>query len=580
MAHRRAGSASSRRRLASGARQHAAGIARSRGGRRGVHRIAGFLLSSRQLRKRCADGEALSPTTGGIHRPADEHAERWRLRYQALVEVSRQIVYEEDPATNTVDYAGDVEGILGYRPSELNGDPACWRDLVHPEDRQAFDRDHGRTRTTGAEFQLDYRVRRRDGSYAHVRDRGQALGEAAAGGSRILGCVVDLSRQHELEDQARHTQRMELVGRLASGLAHDFNNLLTIMNGYSDLVLGHLPAGDMTREMLREIKKAGRQAAVLTRQLLAFSRQPATAPQVVDLNTVIADLEKMLRRLLGEDVELITRLRPELPSVTADPGQLEQVVMTLAVAAREALPRGGRLVMETHEETRLNGTAELPAGVYVRLTVTHSGQGIGRHEAAGAVDTLVATDKDEATDSFGLAAIQEIIRQAGGHAMADRLSIGDTRIDVYLPTAPGSAQRPNSTLDLASLPRGAETLLLVEDDDAVRAFCRFVLQSRGYHLLEAANAAEAFRVCEQHGERIDLLVTDVVMPSINGRQLAEWLARRRPETKVLYVSGYTRDTVVRHGVSQNEVHLLRKPFTPAALARAVRAVLDGASPPA
>ncbi len=397
---------------------------------------------------------------------------------------------------------------------------------------------------------------------------------------QIVGSVVtflDITERKNLEDQFRHAQKMEAIGRLAGGVAHDFNNMLTVINGYGELVLGALPAGDPTREPIREMVAAGSRAASLTRQLLAFSRKAIIEPRVLDLKAVVADVDKMLRRILGEDIQLTATADPEAGMVKADPGQIEQVLLNLVVNARDAMPQGGRLTIEVRnadlDETYTREHPDAKPGAYVLVAVTDSGCGMDRATLAHIFEPFFST-KGERGTGLGLATVHGIVRQSGGHvAVYSEVGQGTT-FKVYLPRV---EQRPllgKSHQGLTVMPRGSETVLLVEDEDAVRALSRHILQRSGYTVLEARDGVEAVRVASQHRDRIDLLVTDVVMPRLGGREVAERLAVLKPGVKVLFLSGYTDDAVVRHGILEAEVAFLQKPFSPASLSTKVREVLD------
>jgi two-component system, cell cycle sensor histidine kinase and response regulator CckA len=392
----------------------------------------------------------------------------------------------------------------------------------------------------------------------------------------------DVTARRRLEEQYRQAQKMEAVGRLAGGVAHDFNNLLTVINGYSDLLIDALPPGDPTRNLLDEIRKAGERSAGLTRQLLAFSRKAVVAPRVLDLNALVVDLEGMLRRLVGEDVSLAVRTHPRLGVVRADAGQLEQVLMNLVVNARDAMPRGGRLTIETRNAELGEDYARAHAGVrpgkYVMLAVSDTGHGIPPDVLPHLFEPFFTTKEPGRGTGLGLATVHGIVQQAGGHVGVYSEVGAGTTFKVYLPrlTDPAVGGVPASAVRAPV--GGTETVLLVEDEGGVRALSRHILRTAGYTVLEASDGAEAVRVARGHPGPIDLLVTDVVLPGLSGRELAERLAAIRPRMEVLYLSGYTDDAVVRHGVLEEHVHFLQKPFTPAALTHKVREALDRPAP--
>jgi PAS domain S-box-containing protein len=399
-------------------------------------------------------------------------------------------------------------------------------------------------------------------------------------GKELIGAVVtflDVTHQRKLEEQLRQAQKMDALGQLAGGVAHDFNNLLTIITGYSALLLQSTPPDDPKREWLEEIRKAGERSASLTRQLLAFSRKQVPSPKVLDLNEVVRDTEKMLRRVIGEDIQLTTVLHPQLGSVKADPGQLEQVLLNLAVNARDAMPQGGKLTIETNNvdlgEDYARSHADVRPGQYVMLAVTDTGNGITEEVKLRMFEPFFTTKGPGYGTGLGLAVVLGIAKQSDGSVEVYSEPGVGTSFKIYLPRMEQAASTRTSSPGLGTAPLGTETLLLVEDEDAVRALTRFTLQQCGYHVLEASHGEEAIRVASKYEERIHLLVTDVVMPGMGGRVLAERLLILRPEIKILYLSGYTDDAVVRHGILHEEVNFLQKPFSTNALASKVREVL-------
>ncbi len=371
---------------------------------------------------------------------------------------------------------------------------------------------------------------------------------------------------------------MEAIGRLAGGVAHDFNNLLTIICGYSELMLAHLPASDSGRDLIKEIQKAGDRAASLTRQLLAFSRKQVLEPKVLDVNTVVAEVDKMLRRLIGEDIELVNATRPDLGRALADSGQIEQILLNLALNARDAMPRGGTLTIKTAnvelDEHYAHLNPEVRPGPYILLSVSDTGCGMDDATKAHIFEPFFTTKKEGDGTGLGLATVFGIVKQSNGHIAVESAPAHGTTIKVFLPRVDAPAPGKALPDEAAAILCGTETLLLVEDEDAVRALAAHVLRTRGYTVLEACNGAEAMRICFQHTGPIHLLATDVVMPGYSGRELADRLLDLRPETHVLFLSGYTDDAVVRHGVLAAEVAFLQKPFRVDALVRKVREVLD------
>jgi two-component system cell cycle sensor histidine kinase/response regulator CckA len=381
-------------------------------------------------------------------------------------------------------------------------------------------------------------------------------------------------------DALGQAQKMEAFGQLAGGVAHDFNNLLTIINGYSEMLIQGLSPGDETRGLLTEILKAGERSATLTQQLLAFSRKQIVAPKILDLNAIVTDTEKMLRRLIGEDVQLATSLAGGLGTVHCDDGQLHQVLLNLAVNARDAMPQGGRLTIETRNvelgEEYCRTHSEVPPGPYVLLMVSDTGCGMTAEVKARLFEPFFTTKEVGKGTGLGLAVIHGVVKQAGGHVEVSSETGVGTTFKVYLPRVGQPAQSGTSAAEVP--PQGTETVLMVEDDEGVRLLTRHMLKGFGYTVLEAASGADALRIAGKHAEPVHLVITDVVMPGMSGRQVAAEMASLHPEARVLFVSGYTDDAVVRHGVLQEGVHFLPKPFSSIGLARKIREVLDSPGP--
>ena len=383
------------------------------------------------------------------------------------------------------------------------------------------------------------------------------------------------------EEQLRQSQKLEAVGQLAGGIAHDFNNLLTVINGNSELLLRGL-RDEKQSERVQEIRKAGERAAQLTRQLLAFSRKQVLQPVVLNLNSIIPDTDKMLRRLIGADVDFLTSLEPELWPVKADPGQIEQVLMNLAINARDAMPQGGKLTIQTAnvylDESYAHGhAAAVSPGPYVMLAVSDTGHGMDAETRSRIFEPFFTTKEKGKGTGLGLSTVYGIVKQSGGNIWVYSEVGRGTTFKIYLPSvAEASEQRAPEAAPREGVPQGSETVLLVEDEEVVRRLARDILELNGYRVLEAADCREALSLCESHEGPIHLLLTDVVMPQMNGRELSECALALRPAMRVLYMSGYTDDSIVHHGVLDAGVAFLEKPFTPDAVARKVREVLDDA----
>jgi PAS domain S-box-containing protein len=388
----------------------------------------------------------------------------------------------------------------------------------------------------------------------------------------------DITERKHLEAQLRQSQKIEAVGRLAGGIAHDFNNLLTVINGYSDLLLGTEQLQDSLHDGLQQIRQAGQRASLLTSQLLAFSRRQVLQPQVLNLNAAVTNIAPMLRRLLGEHIELVTALAPGLGRVEVDPGQMDQVIMNLAINARDAMPEGGRLTVETanvgFDETDARKHAFIQPGPYVTLSVTDTGCGMDAGTRQRIFEPFFTTKPTGQGTGLGLSTVFGIVKQSGGSILVDSEPGRGARFTIYLPRVEEAVTEAQASPASASPPPGSETILLVEDEAMVRRLAQQVLLDRGYRVLVARDCREALVCSEEHNGLIDLLVTDAVMPEGSGTKVAERLALSRPGMKVLLMSGYTDDDMVRSGISEKGIPFLHKPFTPNELARKVREVLD------
>jgi signal transduction histidine kinase/CheY-like chemotaxis protein len=400
----------------------------------------------------------------------------------------------------------------------------------------------------------------------------QSLGDQCGAALERIAAQQELRRT---EAQLRQAQKMEAVGRLAGGIAHDFNNLLTTILGTCDLLLEELPREKQWREDVEEIRKAGDRAASLTRQLLAFSRKQVIEAETINLNETVASVSSMLRRLIGEDIELITRLEPALGMIRADSGQLEQVLMNLAVNARDAMPSGGALIIETANvqiEGDQDRTAGIPPGPYVMLAVSDNGIGMDAETQSHIFEPFFTTKEQGKGTGLGLATVYGIVRQSGGYvSVYSEPGIGAT-FKVYLP--PVHDIPTPRTITLVAPRGGSETILVAEDEPAVRNLARRVLESHGYEVMVASNAEEALARSREFAGRIHLLLTDVIMPGMSGSQLADHISTEREDSRVLFMSGYTDTAISHHGVLGPGIWYLQKPFSPVGLAEKVREVLD------
>jgi PAS domain S-box-containing protein len=395
----------------------------------------------------------------------------------------------------------------------------------------------------------------------------------------ILSINTDVTKKKSLEAQLLHAQRMEGIGMVAGGVAHDFNNLLTVISGFTVMVIDGMKPDDPSLSMLQEVYKAGERAATLTRQLLAFSRKQILQIQVLDLNSLIADAAKMLSRLIGENIRMVTDCDPTLCLVRADAGQIEQILLNLCVNARDAMPQGGHITVRTRnvefDEAYAREHPYVKPGHYVLLSVCDTGAGMDEATKTRVFEPFFTTKEVGKGTGLGLATVYGIVKQSGGSVEFDSSPGRGTTFQIYLPRVKEVASARKSPFDESKAPRGTETLLLVDDDAAVRSLARLALQTFGYHVLDAADGAAALLLNGAHPEPIHLLLTDVVMPGMSGRELADRLTALRPDLLVLYMSGYTDDAILRNGVATSSASFLAKPITPGMLARKVRLVLDG-----
>ena len=428
-----------------------------------------------------------------------------------------------------------------------------------------------------------WKHRRKDGTVIDVEITSHPIDFTGRRAEFVLAHDVTKRRVTEealrkSEEQLRQSQKLEAVGRLAGGVAHDFNNLLTVITGYSDLLLRKIEGEDPMRSKVGEIKKAAERAANLTRQLLAFSRKQVLEPRVMVLNETVAEMDKMLKRLIGEDVELVTVLDPQLRSVNVDPGQIEQVLMNLCVNARDAMPEGGKLTVETGnvylDSAYALSHGSVRPGWYTMLAVSDTGHGMDAETQERIFEPFFTTKETGKGTGLGLATVYGIVKQSGGNIWVYSEPGHGTTFKVYLPAVEEEAVE-EANAAVPHVPRGTETILLVEDEEAVRALLQDILEAEGYTVLVAHDGHDALRECERHEGPIHMVMTDVVMPRMSGRELVERLGGGKcAHVKVLYMSGYTDDAIVRHGVLDEGVSFLQKPFTPDAALRKVRETLD------
>ena len=465
------------------------------------------------------------------------------------------------------------EQILGYTTEEMRQLSAA--DLYNdPRDRVAYLAQLKKDSYVN-NYELCFRTHA--GARVWVLANANLVDATADKQGEIIGSVMDITERKHLEEQLRHSQKMDAIGRLAGGVAHDFNNLLTVISGYSDIVLDTLNPGDQTSWQILEIKKAADRAASLTRQLLAFSRRQLIEPSVLDLNTVVSGIHNMLRRVIGEDIELVTILRGTPGWVRADAGQIEQVLVNLVLNARDAMPAGGKLTVELSlEELSRNAWATSPtarAGRYVVLIVSDTGCGMDNDVLSRIFEPFFTTKERGKGTGLGLSTVYGIVKQSGGHIdVSSEIGCGTT-FRIYFPLAEESAEPEPEAPVFADVADGSETVLVVEDETLVRRMVRQILERHGYKVLEACDGHEALALLAYQHRSIDLILTDAVMPQMNGRQLVEQAAPLYPGIKIMYMSGYTDESLHGMPIDRN-IAFLAKPFTPEVLVRKLRAVLD------
>jgi PAS domain S-box-containing protein len=495
-------------------------------------------------------------------------------RYRLLVENTNDIIVQFDRDGRVIGIGSQIETQLGYSLDSLMGGSAF--DPIHPDDLATVQAawDHVWQHKTA---NATYRFRMANGDWRWFEARMTLIEEG--GRETVFVIAIDVTEQRSLAEQLQQAQKMEGIGRLAGGIAHDFNNLLTVMHGYTELVLAELPEDSAVAQDLRELLSTQERAANLTRQLLAFARNQVIAPQLLDLSALINDMARMLERLIGEDIEMRIHHQPDLAPVYADPGQIEQVVVNLIVNARDAMPRGGRLLIETSNATLSEDYtrthADVAVGRYVMTAVSDTGVGIPDDIKPHLFEPFFTTKGPGQGTGLGLATCYGIIKQNKGfiYIYSER-GVGTT-VKFYLPDATGQDNNPPASTTPAVQLHGSERIMVVEDEPILRELVERVLASYGYTTLIAANGVAALQMLEQQDEcPVDLLLTDVVMPQLGGQLLVDRIKARWPQLKILYTSGYTDQAVLEHGRLTSNIDFLAKPFTPLELAQRIRTVLD------
>jgi len=459
-----------------------------------------------------------------------------------------------------------ILSVTGYSPEEHYADPDISFKILHPDDHHFLESLlRGDVRKGGT---VTMKWVHKNGNVIWIEQRSVIVRDPSGQVIAIEGIARDISERRQLEEQLRHSQKMDAIGRLTAGVAHDFNNLLTVINGYSDLSLREIPAGNPARRKIDEVRKAGDQAAALTRQLLAFGRKQVSQPKLVDVNAAVNSNLGILRRVIGEDIQLVTTLDPELRPIKCDEGQIEQVLLNLAINSRDAMSRGGKLTIQT-----TNTLASEAGADQIMLSVTDTGCGMDAATQLRVFEPFFTTKGSGRGTGLGLSIVSSIVKQNGGKIELDSRPEGGTTFKIYLPTA--EATPAISAASQANEARnGSETVLVVEDDAAVRDFIRTILQQAGYRVVAARHGDHALEIWRQHQHQFELVITDLVMPHMSGHTLIQKIRSLSPGVRFLCTSGYADDAVARHGDLDPDIPLLRKPFSADTLLQTAREALD------
>lgn len=511
-------------------------------------------------------------------------------RLEDLVNSVECIVWEADIATQRLTFiSNQAERILGYPPQEWISNPNFWIERLDSQDRERVLTTLSECVASNQGCEIEYRTIASDGRVIWLRD---TISVTSEGGKaiKLSGTSEDITQQKaaeaavkEAEERLRQSQKMEAVGRLAGGLAHDFNNLLTAIIGYADLVLSDNTASEKIHSNVEQIATAGKRAADLTRQLLAFSRRQVLRPKVLDLTELLRNELVLLKRVVGSDVELVTNIPSTPLLIKADPSQIEQVMMNLIINGSDSMPEGGTLTLESFlisfdELAVQRAIVDLPPGAYACVMVHDNGGGMDEETISQIFEPFFTAKNHGCAAGMGLSTVYGIVKQSGGDITVNSIDGKGSVFSVYLPIVEESVPQISRRESTQSVQCETETILLVEDEPAVRALIRSVLESAGYHVLEADSGLKAVEVSMNYPKHIHLLLTDVVMPHMNGREAAEQILQQRPGLKVLYVSGYTSDEIIRNGLLQSEAVLLHKPFAPSILVKQLQDMLHPDDP--
>jgi two-component system cell cycle sensor histidine kinase/response regulator CckA len=546
------------------------------------HALGALVLKSysKDMRLRDRDKEVLTLISRQLaaaieHKRNEQTLRRSEVRYRSLVQTAVYGIYRSSLEGQFLDVNPALIGMLGYNSAleVLALDPK--KDVF--VDPGEYARLVDEFRRSGRMDGFEVRWKRKNGGAITVRISGRAVASEDEPADVLEAIAEDITERRVLEDQFRQAQKMEAVGRLAGGIAHDFNNLLMVISGYTEVLLGHLPPGDPLHTKADAIQQASDRATTLTRQLLAFSRKQHLELKVVDVNSIVEDMERLLRPLIGENVELVTHLASNIGCTRADAGQLEQVIMNLVVNAKDAMPAGGKISIRTASVTlddsyRPENTF-IQQGPYVMITVSDTGHGMDRETQARIFEPFFTTKEKGKGTGLGLSTVYGIIKQSGGYVFVQSELGRGTVFTIYFPRIDEPSEAHGATPVSLAAAGGSETILLVEDEESVRQLVRETLESRGYHVLDAENGNTGLALAASHPDTIHLVITDVVMPGLSGHELVKHLVPARPGIKVLYLSGYAEDAVANSPTSDAPKAFLQKPFTLQNLSRKVREVL-------
>jgi two-component system cell cycle sensor histidine kinase/response regulator CckA len=529
--------------------------------------------------------EAKTQAEAALHKSEEQ--------YRLIAENTSDLICMIDDQGNYTYVSPSYREVLGYSPELLLG-KSCF-ELIHPDEREKAEAGALLSAAHKKPERVELRLQHREGVWKVFEIVGNWIFDLDGHAQRGILVARDITKRKKAEEtlreseeklrlseeQLRMSQKLEAVGQLAGGVAHDFNNLLTVITGYSDLVLARLDESDDNRPKIEEIKRAALRASSLTRQLLAFSRKQVLQPKLFNLNDLVADMSKMLQRLIGENIEMTTCCGPEAP-INADPGQIEQVLMNLVVNARDAMPNGGRITVETSrveiDEGYASSHLNVQPGSYVMLAVSDTGGGMDAETRKHIFEPFFTTKELGKGTGLGLSTVYGIVKQSGGNIWVYSELDHGTIFKVYLPAVAQTNVETSAAPKAAAIPRGTETILIVEDEPQIRQLAFECFKHCGYNVLSTADGLEAVQLIERLQEPIDLILSDVVMPKVSGRELAERVSTLRPATKVLFMSGYTNDAIVNHGIMDGATWFIQKPFALDALARLVRKVLDSDEP--